>query len=509
MKKKTEKNETALKKTNANKEKKTSKFLRFIKQKWLIKGTTTILLIAILIAIFILINWGVKKLNLTAIDCTTSKDYTLTDQSKDRIKDIDKEVKIYFSGYEEDNVSYTLSQQYHKANPKIKIEMVDANKDLEFAKKYGINADEPAIVVTCGDISRTLLSYDLYSYDSNYNEVDLTEQKVTSAILNVVSKDIPKVYFLEGFSKATFENGLYYLSQYLKDEVLTYDTVNTLKTGKVPDDCDTLVIMTPEKDFDNVTTKAIKDYINKGGNILWLNSAIIDNSIKYDNVNKILALYGVKPFDVGLLYETNQSNTILSYPGYFIPEVQSTDVTKDIYEGQGVAFIQGTKININTDKLEKLKVEKTDLILTSDTTYFTKDLSGKTDKKKDEKGSFTVGAQLVKTIKEAENEEENLTSTMIIYGDSEFMTDTALTYTQSGTVYAVQVFNNADLALNSIGSLTKNDVNITIRRDYSDSETDFTPTDGEVNIIIKIIFIVPVAIIALGIIVWIVRKNKK
>ena len=260
----------------------------------------------------------------------------------------------------------------------------------------------------------------------------------------------------------------------------------------------------------DITTKAIKDYIKAGGNILWLNSAIIDKSVEFKNVNKILAQYGVKGFDVGILYETNQDNTILGYPIYFLPQVQSTDVTEDVDEGSGAAFIQATKINLDTDKFEKLNVEKTDLVLTSDTTYFTTDLSGAMNTKKDEKGVFTVGAQLVKTVsdKDEESEEDNVTSTLIIYGDSYFITDTAVSYGNYGA-YAINLANNADLVLNSIAFLTDKDEDITIRKNYTSTNTTFTPTDGEISLIVKIIFVVPVAVIALGIIVWIIRKNKK
>lgn len=502
--------EKSLKKSKANKERLGSKFLKVIKQRWLIKGTTTLLLIAILIAAFVLINIGVKKLNITAIDCTENKTYTLTDESKERVKDIDKDVNIYFVAYEESDPPYTLAKQYSNANSKIKVKMVDATTDLDFAKKYDVTGEDATIIVANGDVTRTLSSYDLYSYDADYNTIDLTEQKLTSAILNVVSQDIPKAYFLSEYTSLSFSNGLQLLSQYLEDEVLDYETLNILSTGKIPEDCDVLVIMTPEKDFDDITTKAIKDYIKSGRNILWLNSAVVNKSSEFKNVNKILSQYGVKEFEKGIIYETNQENTILGYPIYFMPQVQNTEVTEDISAGSGVAFIQATKINFDTDKFEKLNVEKTDLILTSDTTYFTTDLSGAMNTKTDEKGAFTVGAQLVKTISEADedSEEDDITSTLIIYGDNLFASDTTVSYGNYGA-YAINLANNADLVLNSIGFLSEKDENITIRKNYTSSSTTFTPTDGEISIIVKIIFVVPVAIIALGVIIWIIRKNKK
>ena len=515
MKKEKQKKENskALKKSKQDKEKIGSKFIKTIKKKWLIKGTSTLLLVAILIAIFILANIGIRKLNITAIDVTKSKDYSLTDISKERVKSIDKEVKVSFVGYKDDDLSYKLARQYNSANKKIKVEIVDANKNVEFAKKYNITdaTSNPVIVVECGEKNKTLSAYDIYDY---YSGEDNTEQKLTSAILNVASSDIPKAYFLQGYTSLSFENGLSKLATFLDEEVLTYESTNILSTGKVPDDCNTLIIVTPEKDFDDITTKALQSYIKKGGNILWLNGAKVEEKKELKNVNKILAEYGVNGFELGVIYETNSNNTFLGYPTFFQGELQSTDVTEDIEKTSGgVVLFTGTKINFNSDKFEKLKVEETDIIKTSDTAYFTKDLTGKMDTKKDTKGPFTVGAQFVKTIKEKDENDDNssaIESKLIIYGNDVFITDTLVTYTNQNTpVYTIDMLNNADIVLNSVGLLTNKDENITIRRDYNDAQTTFTPTDGEKNIIIKIIFIVPVVIIALGIIIWIVRKNKK
>ena len=86
---------------NTNKEKFGTKFVNTIKKKWLISGTNTLLLIAILVAIVILINSAVQSLDLTPIDCTSNKEYTLTNESKDRVKNINSDVNIYFVGYED------------------------------------------------------------------------------------------------------------------------------------------------------------------------------------------------------------------------------------------------------------------------------------------------------------------------------------------------------------------------------------------------------------------------
>ena len=53
------KKEKKEKKVKVKKEKKANKFFSVLKNKWLLKGTTTLLLVAIVIACYVLINWGV------------------------------------------------------------------------------------------------------------------------------------------------------------------------------------------------------------------------------------------------------------------------------------------------------------------------------------------------------------------------------------------------------------------------------------------------------------------
>ena len=499
------KNDKALKKTNADKEGLWKKFIKVIKQKWLIKGTTTIALIAILIAAFVLINMGVKKLNITAIDCTANKTNTLSDESKNRIKDIDKEVKLNFVGYQESDEAYTLAKQYNKVNSNIKLEMVDVNENLEFANKYNLTADSQyVIVVESGDTSRTISQDELYTYNEDYSgTVDLTEQKITSAILNVTTTNVPKMYFLTGYTTFSFEQqgGLYYLAnQYLADEVLTYDTLDLLAKKEVPDDCNTLVIATPDKDFDKVVSDAIIKYIKKGGNILWLNG-VYTKDLKLTNVNKVLAEYGINPFDVGFIYETDSGN-IMGYDTCFKPVEGTSKITNDLKKG--VLYFNSTKININTDKLSELNVEETDIITSADTTYFSTNLTGTRDKKKDKKGSYVLGALLEKKV--SKDDEEEKKSRLIIYGNDYFVSDLQLV---DGMYPMVYQYNNSDLFLNSLAYLNNKDEDITIRKNYANTATTFSATEGQINMIIKIIFIVPVAIIAAGIIVWIIRKNKK
>lgn len=505
MKEKKEK----IKKDKSNKEKKSNKFVEIIKKKWLIDGTKTTILILIIVAAFIGINIGMQKLELTPLDFTQEKLYTLTDASKDKVRNIDKEVNIYFIGYTEDDSTLDLAKQYNKVNKKIVAEAVEATSRPDLVEKYGIESGSEGIIVECGDKSKVLTSYDLVTYDATtYETISVAEEKLTSSIQTVVSDKVPKVYFLEGYSEFSIDMNMYYLTVYMGNEVTEIDTLNILTTGKVPDDCDTLIITTPSKDFDDIATNAILEYTNSGKNILWLNSAVSTEK-DLPNVNKILATYGVKPFETGIIRETDTSRMLTASPDVIMPEIEYTDITKKIYNTDRVIVVNATKINVDEENLENLNVTKTDLLLASEASYFRTNFNIQTDSASEgeETGSFLIGAELEKVITEA-NEETGATevsSKLIIYGENYFITDYQLS--ESSQYAAIQLGYNKDLVLNSIAYLVDREEDITARK--STGTVTYTATEQQDIIIRVIIFAVPALIIVVGIIVWQKRRRKK
>lgn len=496
-------------KEKIKKDKKPNKFLEIIKKKWLINGSKTFLLIAIIIAIFIAINIGMQKLELTPIDFSQEKLYTLTEESKEKVKNIDKEVSIYFIGYTDEDTAVDLAKQYKKANEKIVTEAVNVNDRPDLVQKYGIESGTQGIIVECGERSKVLTANDLVTYDTTtYQTISIAEEKLTSSILNVTSNEIPKVYFLQGYSDYTLTMNMNYLNMYLQNEVNEIETLNILATGRVPEDCKTLVITTPNKDFDETATNSIKNYIQEGGNILWLNAAIAQAQ-NFPNVNSILALYGVNPFEVGRVIETDSTKMVAGAPNLIFPTIQYATVTKTMYNTTDVVLIDATKINIDQDKLEELKVQKTDLLTTSETSFFRINytISSASKQENEQEGEFTIGAELEKTIVEANEEtgEVKKTSKMIIIGESKFATDIPLS--QNSQYPIIAEVKNKDIILNSIAYLVDRQEDITARK--STGTVTYTATETQDVIVKIIIFTVPVLIVAVGIIIWQVRRRKK
>ena len=497
------------KENKANKKEGSNKFIEIIKKKWLVDNSKTFLLVAIIVAVFICINVLMQKWSLTPIDFSQEKLYTLTDGSKEKVKNIDKEVNIYFVGSKDEDPNLELAKQYKNANEKITAEAVDANNRPDLVEKYGIESGTQGIIVECGEKSKVLTTNDLVTYDtSTYETISIAEEKLTSSIVSVTSSKIPKVYFLQGYSEYSLTKNMNALNMYLENEINEVEQLDVLSTGKIPDDCDTLIITTPSKDFDDIATNAITDYINSGRNILWLNAAVTTKK-DMPNVNKILELYGVNPFEVGVIRETNSSKMITNSPDLIIPVIQSSTVTKDLYNSTGVIFINATKINIDEDNLTNLNVTKTDLALASIDSYFRTNFNIQTDSAQDdeEKGTFIVGAELDKTLKEKdeENGEAAIVSKLIIFGENYFVTDYPLSQNSASAV--IQLAYNKDLVLNSIAYLVDREEDITARK--STGTVRYTATEEQDTIIKAIIFIVPILIIVSGIVIWQVRRRKK
>ena len=483
------------------------KLIEKIKKSWLIKRTTTILFMLILVALFIALTLWINNLNLDPIDFTAEKLYTLTETSKERVKNIEKDVNIYFVGYKDGDSTIDLAKQYHNVNEKINVEVVDSTSRPDLVEKYGIESGSNGVIVESGEKSKILSSADFYTYDpSTYEQIDITEEKLTNSVLYVVAEKIPKVYFLEGYSEFSVSLNMNYLVTFLGNEVTTYDTVNLLTNGKVPEDCDTLVITSPEKDFDDVATNAITEYINNGGNILWFN-LVVSEEQNFTNVNKILAMYGVNPFNVGVIRETDSSKMMTDAPSIIIPNVSYSTITKNI---PGVLLVNATKLNfVSDEELENLKVTKTTLLEASSASYFRTNFNITSNSKQtgEEEGPFTIGAELQKVVKEANEEtnESEKVSKLVIYGENLFISDYTLSSSSSYPIISYSY--NKDLVMDSIAYLVDRQEDIIIRKDTN--TVNYTATVEQDNIIQAIIFGIPVIIIFAGILVWQHRRRKK
>ena len=491
-----------------NKKKKENLTIKKVKKekgsmgKWLRQTSLTVLLILIIISACIGINIAMDNVTLADFDFTKDKIYSLSDMSKQVAEGINQDVEIILI-----NMSQVedFAKKYSSVNNKIKVEIIeDVTSRPDLTDEYGITADSSNIIVKSGEKDKILSNSDLSTMDyTTYQQKDITEEALTNAIIDVTTDEKPVIYNLTGHNKYSSEY-MYYFSQDLTDEAYEFKDLDLLTKGEVPEDCSVLMITTLSEDITKAERDAILKYIKNGGKIILFSDP---NSTGKDmpNFQKVLDEYGVS-ISEGVMLEQDSDKMLYGTPSAIIVTVSPyTSVTSNTNMNMNACFMTSGKIELKeSEELEKLGVETETLATTGEKSFYRTDYSiesySKTSSDKDSSNA-TVGALLKKKI------DDNTTSELIVYSNNVFITNLQISISQQYYSYALDFYNNEDLAINSIAYLTGRDNMITIRKDVETST--YTVTESQNRIILSIIFTIPAVIVIIGIVVWQIRRRKK
>ncbi len=479
-----------------------NKFTQVIKNKWLRSAVLTLVLVAIIVCAYLAVNYAVEKANLTDIDMTKEKLYSISKETEDKLKNLDIDVTI--SIYNMYDYVKDFAYQYARLNDHIKVEEVEnLTSKTNWKAEYGVSDTDSFIVISTENREKILFNYDLSTIDySTYTEIDITEEAMTNGILDVVTTVRPKIYFLTGhnlYSNTYFQ----YLTEALSDEANDVAEVDLMKTNKVPDDCKTLVITALKEDIKELERDALIKYIKNGGKVLLLLDANLNN-VKLTNFQKVLDEYGVSVSN-GIILEGDTSKMLYGAPNFVISTINtSSSITKNITMDMNVCLMNPGRLNIvSSEELEKKNVTLETLATVSSKAFHRTNLQSssqsKIDSDEDASGA-TVAAIMTKKI------DDNTSSKLIVFANTVFATNTQI-QVGSQTSYAMDFYNNKDILLNSVSYLTEREENITIRKNVEAVNYDVTELQN--RIVLGIIFAVPVVIIIIGIVVWLMRRRKK
>lgn len=486
------------------------KLIEIIKKKWIRDGILTIALVLILVAIFILINLLFNNLNITPLDFTKEKLYTLSDESKEQISQVTQNVTIYFFGYDEESTTVTLAKQYHDVNDKITIQIIDTSERPDLAAQYNVSTTSQLVAVQATERYKIIDSSEMYTYDSStYQTIDITEQKLTNAILDVTIAQKPQIYFLTGHGEYGIDSSspMGTLATYIENDVNDVNTIDLL-TSDMPETCDVLVIANPTSDFTDLETEKIQNYINAGGKIVWMQDPYVFTSnwteeTTYPNITKILSQFGIS-FSSGVICEESTENMIAGTPDLIIPQMTYNGIVKDLYTDGTIALLDSGKINtVSDEELEALGVTASPFLQSTESSFYREDINSDISQKldSDEEGPFVLAEILTKKI------DDDTESTLVAYSNALFATN--YTVHISGSIGTpISIRENKDIILNTIAYLSDREDSIRIRKDTGLVSFEAI-TEKENRIVLWIIFTIPIIIIIAGIVISIVRKRKK
>lgn len=479
------------------------KFIHIIKNKWLRNIGLTILLVAIIICAYLAVNYFVEKADFEDIDMTKEKIYSISQETEDKLGNLETDVTI--SIYNMAEYYKDFANKYARLNNHIKVEEVEnLTSKTDWKTEYGVDDTSSFIIISAENKEKILYEYDLYTVDyTTYTEIDITEEAITNGILDVVTVEKPKVYFLTGhnlYSTMYFQ----YLQSDLTEEANEVEELDLLTTGEVPEDCNVLVITALKEDIEEMEKDSIIKYIQKGGKILLLADANLNN-VALPNFQEVLDEYGVSISD-GIILEGDANKMVSGAPNFVIATINnSSSIAKNTNMDINVCLINTGKLNIaSSEELEKLNVTSEVLATVSDKAFYRTDLQSssqsKIDSDEDAAGS-TVAALLTKEI------DENTSSKLIVFANTVFATNTQIQVSSQYYMYAMDFYNNKDVLLNSVSYLTDREETITIRKNLE--AVNYDVTESQNRIVLSIIFGIPVLIIIIGIVVWIMRRRKK
>ncbi len=476
------------------------------------------LLIVIVIALYIEINALISKANINQIDITQDKVYTISNTSKDKISQLKKNVKITlvnFNKYENyvyaDDAEYIVNQ-FDECSNKITVDHYEDNYNDT------TNAEYPYIIFSCENNSRIVSLEEMYQYRystlyENQEEMYLIEPMILSSILRVSSDTHNNIYICmdkTAYTEKMFTSFVNIAAVFGAD---TYG-LNLSEDKKIPEDCKVLVIpplvqadesgAVVANDFSEEEKNVIIEYINNGGNILFLQES--KSLVKGDtpNLDYIINLYGVSVSD-GIVCQEN--NNIQDIPSYIHPQINDKcTIFKSINSKSMISVFDAGALLINEDNQSDTSHQV--IIKCGEDAFIRKDLSNSNISK----SNGDIEAKDVAIGVLAEKKMGENTSKAIIYSSSVFMTNNPVALTDSITnkklaVETIILDNNSELTADTISTLIDSDeIEFKNKSKYNMVPSINILLDG---ITLKIIFIIPMIILIIGYFVWRYRKNKK
>ncbi|WP_242835598.1 GldG family protein [Ruminiclostridium josui] len=406
--------------------------LKFMNKRSLKYGTNSIILVVVVVAIAIVINLLVGMGNFR-MDLTADKLYSLSDQSKDIIKKIKKEVTIYglfdngtIPGGSEYREITDLVNEYK--NLGIKVKYVDPDKDpgtitsLDPQKTLGLSKGD--FVVKSGNKVKKLEAQELYGMSNQQygGRTYSAEPLITGAIKFVASDVTPVAYFVEGHNELSLKEDLNQVSKILQSNNLEVKSLSLLTEKSVPDDCQLLVFASPQKDLTDEEKIKLDAYIKKNGKAIFMFDSL-ESSDKLTNFEESLNY-----FNIGINYDKvkeNDSNRHLPNDDYALIGSLEENEINQAFSGANYPVFMPDSRSISILKNQKDWLTNTQLITTTNKAESTDIVGGKTNK-----GPFNLAVAA----------EISGGSKILVFGNSKFLSDRALasqygTYFQYGTNY--------------------------------------------------------------------------
>ena len=244
-------------------------------------ATTSILLV---LGILVAINYVLSRQN-KRWDLTAAQQYSLSDQTKRILENLDAEIDVLV--FDQDNQFPRYRdrlQEYEYISPLVSVEYIDVDREPLRAQQYEVQSYGTVVFDYQGRIERV---------------VSDTEQDLTNALIKAVEGEERTVYFLQGHGEkdvvSSDREGYSAVADALGLDNFGVESLVLVQEGNVPDDASVLVVAGPTTDLLPTESEAIRTYLGAGGKALFLlDPPATSDAPELSNVSALIEEWGIE-----------------------------------------------------------------------------------------------------------------------------------------------------------------------------------------------------------------------
>jgi ABC-type uncharacterized transport system involved in gliding motility auxiliary subunit len=443
------------------------------------------------IGVLVAINY-LSSLHHTRLDLTAEKVFSLSSQSVNVVKGLQKPLKLYgfFQGGE-NPAARELYQTFAYNSPKVSYELVDPDKHPEMAERYKVSTMGTTHLQYGGEDGEGL------------NVSELSEEGLTNAIVKVTKKTKKMIDFLDGHGEADIDDtqaqdGFGAIKKDLEGEGYEVRKLLLAQMPKVPDDTNLVIVAGPIKPIGVHEIDQLNDYLKRGGHIVAMfQPQRPDQPIDEAALTKLAADWGVK---VGNDIVVDQVVRLFEGPALGLNPLVQTYAEHPVTKGfkQRTVFPMSRSLTAEADLKPGLMV--TPLAKTSDTSWaeVNLDMLFRQSKAqlddKDTRGPIAVVEAVEANLEQLGQGKGE--ARLVIFGTTDF----------ADNQYVASFFNR-DFFINSVDWLTGEEDSISIRP-RSIRASRFRLTTAQFSIVFAFaVLLLPEMLLMAGIVVWWERRN--
>ena len=469
-------------------------------------GSLSIILIAIVVAIAVILNLFVGMLEDKGIvkkfDLSANKMFSIGDTTKGILKDVKDDVVIYVLL---DSVTITSSNfsqikaviDEYGQYKHITVKYVDPDKNPGLIKEIdptGLQTIAKGdFVVKCIKTKKlkvlTAASMQEAVTDQSTGQQTganfIGEQSFTGAIKYVTSEKTPVVYFTQGHKEGEVASNYTNLKTQLEANNYAVNSINLMTSNKVPEDAAILIVASPQVDLAPTEKVFIKDFINKGGNAVFLFDYIESNP-QFTQFEDLLQNYNVG-LDYDKVKETDTQRYIPGNPYEVLLDAPQSAIIPQDYQ----------LLLLNSRSVKILKNTKEYITVTSIAKTSAKAIGEQVDKSKG--NDITGPLDLAVAV---DYEGGPVPGKVLVMGNGTFITDAAQqTYGQ----YFQYGNNFFTMSLNWMMD-KQNDI-VIAAKSYNTTKLNLSSQAQLNTIAFLVIIMLPLLILGFGTFVWLKRRH--